>query len=336
MLIKFFYNVDEERIREVLNSIRARFNLELMPLRGEYEFINDCNDMDIIGKISEIDGVAEVREFSNMCYPLASREYKSDDTIIDVDGVEIGGKKLVVMAGPCSIDTDDNAYECAEKVQLAGASVFRAGAFKPRTCPYSFQGVGSGGLDLLCDIGTTYQMPVISEIVSVNDLDKFVDDVDIIQVGARNMQNYELLKALGEINKPIMIKRGFGNTIEELLMSAEYILAGGNPDVILCERGIRVAENGSRSTLDLSAVVLLKSMTHLPVLVDPSHGTGSAELVAPLSRASVAVGADGLIIEVHPHKEMALSDREQALTPCEFYDLMTSLERVAKAVDREI
>ena len=255
----------------------------------------------------------------------SARGARPEGTRVRVGNVEIGGSEIVVAAGPCSVETEAQVQEAARAVAAAGARLLRGGAFKPRTSPYAFQGLGEEGLRLLAEAGADTGLPVVTEVMTAEDVPLVARYADALQVGARNAQNFALLKALGRAGKPVLLKRGFATTVDELLMSAEYVLAHGNPDVILCERGIRTFETCTRNTLDLNAVVVLKQLTHLPVLVDPSHGTGRRELVAPLSKAALAVGADGLIIEVHPRPEEALSDGPQSLTPDLFGRLMRDL-----------
>jgi len=248
----------------------------------------------------------------------------------------IGGEQLIVIAGPCAIETEELLKETAFKVRGAGADMLRGGAFKPRTSPYSFQGLGVVGLETLARVGEAMNMPVITEVMDSDDIPAVAEYADILQVGARNMHNFSLLKKLGRTNKPVLLKRGMAATVEEWLLAAEYILAGGNSQVVLCERGSRSAEKWTRNTLDLSAVALAKELTHLPVIVDPSHGTGVRSLVMPMAKAAIAAGADGIIIEVHPHPEKALSDGDQSLTPRQFSILMREIEPVAKAMGRRI
>ena len=252
-------------------------------------------------------------------YKKANRKYKAEDTIINIGDIHFGEGNFHVFSGPCSVESKEQITEVANRVKAAGATVLRGGAFKPRTSPYSFQGLQAEGLELLKKAKAQTGLPIVTEIMSIGHIPLFEEEgVDIIQVGARNMQNFELLKALGKINKPILLKRGLSNTIEELLMSAEYIMAGGNDQVILCERGIRTYETYTRNTLDISAIPILKKLSHLPVVVDPSHASGIAWLVEPLAMAAVAAGADGLIIEVHNNPAKALSDGAQSLTPDQF------------------
>jgi 3-deoxy-7-phosphoheptulonate synthase len=269
-------------------------------------------------------------------FKLASREFHPQDTVVKVNGVSIGGRQVVVMAGPCAVESCEQLLETARVVKEAGGRVLRGGAFKPRTSPYSFQGLGEEGLRLLAQARDETGLPVVTEVIDPQMVPLVTTYADILQVGARNMHNYALLHAIGEAQRPVLLKRGMMSTIEELLMAAEYILSHGNERVILCERGIRTFEHYTRNTLDISAVPLLKQLCHLPVIVDPSHGTGKWELVEPVSRAAVAAGADGLIIEVHPHPEVALSDGVQSLKPARFAALMESLRPVAEAVGRTL
>ncbi|MDD3225384.1 MAG: 3-deoxy-7-phosphoheptulonate synthase [Clostridium sp.] len=263
-------------------------------------------------------------------YKKANRLFHPQDTIIDICGRKIGGGNLAVIAGPCSVESEDQIVSIAKDVKEAGASFLRGGAFKPRTSPYSFQGLKEEGLELLKIAREKTGLPIVTEIMSADKIDEFVEDVDVIQVGARNMQNFELLKELGKIDKPILLKRGMSGTIKELLMSAEYIMAGGNEKVILCERGIRTFENYTRNTLDLSAIPAIKRESHLPIIIDPSHAAGMWWMVEPLAKAAVAAGADGLIIEVHNDPANALCDGQQSIKPEKFRNLMKSLKEIEK------
>ncbi|MCL6452980.1 MAG: 3-deoxy-7-phosphoheptulonate synthase [Alicyclobacillus sp.] len=265
-------------------------------------------------------------------YPLASREEHPEDSIVRVGHVLIGGDQPVLMAGPCSVETREGLIDIALAVKSAGADILRGGAFKPRSSPYSFQGLGEEGLRYLAEARSITGMPVISEVMEPDAVALVAEYVDILQIGARNMQNFPLLKAVGKTNRPVMLKRGFSNTVEEWLMSAEYILAGGNPNVILCERGIRTFETSTRNTLDLNAVPVAQELTHLPVVVDPSHGTGYARYVLPMARAGIAAGASGLIVEVHPEPEKAVSDGQQSLTLDAFAEMVTQVRQVWTAV----
>ncbi len=269
-------------------------------------------------------------------YKLASREFHPDDTVIDINGIQIGGDNFVVIAGPCSVESRDQLLECAEIVKKYGAVLLRGGAFKPRSSPYSFQGLEELGLKILAEARDRYDLPIVTEIMNPRDIDMVADYADILQVGARNVQNFSLLKELGKIKKPILLKRGLMTTIEEWLMSAEYIMAGGNEQVILCERGIRTFETASRNTLDISAVPILKEKTHLPIIVDPSHAVGYWQYVSALTKAAVAVGADGIMVEVHPRPEEALSDGGQSLKPQKFDQMMRELRPFVDAAGKRM
>src|SRR3984957_12632457 len=269
-------------------------------------------------------------------FKLSSREVRPEGSIVKVGGMEIGGKRIAVIAGPCAIESEQQVEAAADAVKAAGAHALRGGAFKPRTSPYSFQGMEDEGLVLLEHAGRHVGLPVVTEIMDPHDIDLVAEHADMLQVGARNAQNFSLLRRLAKVKKPVLLKRGMSTRLEEFLMAAEYILSAGNPNVILCERGIRTFETATRNTLDLTAVPLLKQWTHLPVVVDPSHGTGIWSLVMPMALAAVAAGADGLLIEVHPSPETALSDGPQQLRPERFAELMTALKAVAEAVGRTL
>ncbi|OGL09900.1 MAG: 3-deoxy-7-phosphoheptulonate synthase [Candidatus Rokubacteria bacterium RIFCSPLOWO2_12_FULL_71_22] len=269
-------------------------------------------------------------------YKLASREVRHDPTEVRVGDVTIGGKTIVVMAGPCSVESRSQLLETAERVKAAGAHVLRGGAFKPRTSPYAFQGLEEEGLKLLAEARRESGLPVVTEVMTVDKVDAVAEHADILQIGARNIQNFPLLRRVGEAGKPVLLKRGMATSIQEWLLSAEYVLSRGNPNVILCERGIRTFETTTRFTLDLNAVPVVKRLSHLPIVVDPSHGTGHWEYVEAMAMAGVAAGADGLIIEVHPRPEEALSDGPQSLKPERFVALMARVRRVAQALDREL
>jgi 3-deoxy-7-phosphoheptulonate synthase len=279
-------------------------------------------------------GVAEVIPVSAP-YKLVSREAKKENTVVSVGGVPVGGKHLAVVAGPCAVESEAQAMETAHIVRSAGAVLYRGGAFKPRTSPYSFQGMGEQGLKILAKVRRETGLPVVTEVLDTETAELVAEHADCLQVGARNMQNFSLLRRLGRLGKPVLLKRGMSATIEELLLCAEYLLAEGNYQVILCERGVRTFADHTRNTLDLSAVPYVQRISHLPILVDPSHGTGKRQKVIPLSRAAVAVGADGLLIEVHPHPEQALSDGPQALLPDMFVELMRQVRQLAPVVGRE-
>jgi 3-deoxy-7-phosphoheptulonate synthase len=265
-------------------------------------------------------------------YKLAGREFKENDTVIQVGEVRIGGPEFTVIAGPCSVESEEQMMECGYVAKKAGAKILRGGAFKPRTSPYSFQGMEEEGLKLLKKVGERTGMPVVTEVMNTTDVDMIEEYSDILQIGARNVQNFALLKRVGQCRKPVLLKRGLMTTIEELLMSAEYILSSGNGQVILCERGIRTFETATRNTLDISAVPVLKELTHLPVIIDPSHAAGHAKYIIPLTRAAVAVGADGVIVEIHPEPEKAVCDGPQSLRPEQFYRLMDEVNILEAAM----
>lgn len=285
-------------------------------------------------RIATLKGVREVIHVTKP-YKLVSREFFQEDTIVDIDGVKVGGKEFVVMAGPCSVETEDQCFSIAEKVVAAGAKVFRGGAFKPRTSPYSFQGLGETGLKILAKVRDKFGLKIVTEAVDTETVPMVADYTDIIQIGARNMQNFSLLRKVGRLRQPVLLKRGQAATLDELLMAAEYIVSEGNRQVILCERGVRTFADHTRNTMDLSAIPFIKRNSHLPIIADPSHGTGRREKVIPLSRASIAVGADGLIVEVHHQPEKALSDGAQSISPEMFEELMSEMRRLAPVIDKE-
>ena len=269
-------------------------------------------------------------------YKLVSREFKEEDTIVNVDGIKIGGKKLITIAGPCAVENEEQLIETAKAVKESGADMLRGGAFKPRTSPYSFQGLGKKGLELLKKAKELTKLPIVTEVLDTSDIPLVAKYADILQVGSRNMQNFRLLKELGKIDKPVLLKRGMSSTLEEFLMSAEYILSEGNPNVILCERGIRTFETATRNTFDINIVPLLKEITHLPVIVDPSHATGMRKLVPPMAKAGIVSGADGIIVEVHYNPEFAKSDGQQSLTLDQFSNLMKDIKPLARYMKRSI
>ncbi|HTW63813.1 MAG TPA: 3-deoxy-7-phosphoheptulonate synthase [Bryobacteraceae bacterium] len=296
-----------------------------------------------VGPVGDVDPIEfEVMPGVKEChrivspYKLASRHFKPGGTRVKIGDVEIGGDQVIVMAGPCSVENREQISQVAESVACSGAKILRGGAFKPRTSPYSFQGMGEEGLKLLREAADRYKLLLVSEVMDQTQIPLITDYVDILQVGARNMQNYNLLRELGALRKPVLLKRGISATIEELLLSAEYILAGGNYDVILCERGIRTFENSTRNTMDISAIPVVKALSHLPIVADPSHGTGRRDKVLPMARAAVAAGADGLLVEVHNDPDHALSDGAQSLFPAQFAELMNQLRIIAPAVGRTV
>ena len=314
---------------------KLKVNFESMGLQVHFSkgmnttllgLVGDTTSVDI-GKIASLDIVEEVKRIQEP-YKKANRKFHPEDSVVDVNGVKIGGGSFQVIAGPCSVETPEQICLVAEEVKKAGAGLLRGGAFKPRTSPYSFQGLHGEGIKLLLEAKKQTGLPIVTEIMNYDDIDLF-EEVDVIQVGARNMQNFELLKQLGKLNKPILLKRGLANTIEEWLMSAEYIMAGGNENVILCERGIRTFETKTRNTLDLSAVPMIKKLSHLPVIIDPSHATGLPWMVEPMTLAAIAAGADGVMIEVHNDPPKALCDGAQSLRPDQFAELMQKVKKLS-------
>lgn len=295
--------------------------------------IGDTSKIDI-EDVEAIDIVEKVQRVSEP-YKLVNRKFHEKDTVIDVNDVKIGGGHFAVMAGPCSIESEEQIVSCAKAVKAAGATFLRGGAFKPRTSPYAFRGLKAKGLELLLTAKKETGLPVVTELMSLEHLDLF-NDVDIIQIGARNMQNFEMLAEIGKCKKPILLKRGLANTIEEWLMSAEYIMSGGNENVILCERGIRTFETATRNTFDVSAIPVLHHLTHLPVIADPSHASGKSALIKPLAKSAAAAGADGLMIEVHPNPSQALCDGAQSLTPDAFSDVMADVRKICELENKII
>ena len=337
MIIVMSPSATKENLEKVIKKVESA---------GLRTHISEGEEVTIVGVIGDqkkianlemnmMEGVEKTVRITEK-YKLVSRNFHPEDTIVDVDGVKVGGKQIVVMAGPCSVESIEQLREAAKAVKAGGAQFLRGGAFKPRTSPYDFQGLAEDGLKMLRQVADEEGLKVVTEIVDKDDLELVGKYADLYQVGARNMQNFQLLKALGKANKPVMLKRGLAATISEWLNAAEYIMAGGNEQVILCERGIRTYETFTRNTLDLSAVVAVKELSHLPIIVDPSHGTGRWQMVKPMARAAVAAGCDGLIIEVHPHPEVALSDGDQSLTPKNFNLLMSELGRIAEVMERTV
>jgi 3-deoxy-7-phosphoheptulonate synthase len=327
----------QEQIENVI-AVIERQNLSSHMIQGvEQTVIGAVGDSHSIGKeVFEIlPGVAGVTRISQP-YKLASRQFHPTDSVFPLDGFSVGGKEIAIIAGPCSVESRSQVLETAQAIREAGANALRGGVFKPRTSPYVFQGLGEEGLEYLAEARELTGMPVVAEVMSIAQVELMVKYVDVLQVGARNMQNFSLLRAIGETRVPILLKRGMSATIEELLMASEYILAGGNPRVMLCERGIRTFETATRNTTDINAIPVLKSLTHLPVILDPSHSTGMSEYVASVAKAGVAAGADGLIIEVHNDPANALSDGRQSLTPEKFAILVKQVKLVAEAVERNL
>lgn len=335
MLIVMQPNAGEEKIQKVIDFIKQKgFDAHIS--KGADHTVIGAVGRKVIDKrdVELLDGVKEVIRISSP-YKLVSRVFKPADTIIDVKGVKFGGDHIGMIAGPCTVETYEQMDETAKKLSSYGVRVLRGGAFKPRTSPYAFQGLGEEGLKILREVADKYNMVVTSEVMEVAQIPIFLKYVDILQVGARNMQNFSLLKSLGEVRKPILLKRGLSATIEEWLMSAEYIMAGGNREVILCERGIRTFEHITRNTLDISAIPVVQKISHLPVIVDPSHATGLRDKVAPMSKASIAAGANGLIIEVHNLPETAVCDGAQSLYPEQFKELYDELKALAIVLKKE-
>lgn len=338
MIVVLKNQTSKEQVDKLCKWLSDKYIVSTNPIFGaETSIIGLVGDTSSINmeEIEFLDSVERVMKVQEP-FKRSNRKFHPDDTIIKIDDLEIGGKKIAIIAGPCAVESEQQIVTIAESVKDSGAQFLRGGAFKPRTSPYSFQGLKAIGLGYLKKAQAKTNMPIVSEITNPYNLELFVENVDIIQVGARNMQNYELLKELGNIRKPILLKRGFSSTIEELLMSAEYIMSGGNNKVILCERGIRTFEKSMRNTLDISAVPYLKRITHLPVVVDPSHASGINWMVEPLAKAAISCGADGVIIEVHNDPQHAMSDGPQSLTPDEFRSVMKRLRPVAQAIGREI
>ena len=334
MIVVMDKNYTSDNIDHVVKFIKDK-NLEVNISKGK----NDCvigilgniaqNDLEEIKALAGVSNILKVNE----PYKKVNRLFHPEDTIIDINGNKIGGKHLGIIAGPCAVESEEQIVEIARRVKNSGANFLRGGAFKPRTSPYSFQGLELDGLKLMQIAKQETGLPIVSELMSISYLDEFVDTVDVIQIGARNMQNYDLLKQVGKTNKPVILKRGLSSTIEEWLLSAEHIMAGGNENVILCERGIRTFETYTRNTLDLSAVPVVKKHSHLPIIVDPSHSTGSREYVESMAKAAVVAGCDGLMIEVHNNPEKALSDGQQSITPDQFDRLMKKIKILSSLED---
>ena len=336
MLIIMQPLADEKSVNKVIEFIEKKgFSAHVS--KGETHTVIGAVGNNVIDPrdIELLDGVSEVIKITTD-YKLTSRTFKESDTIIEVNGVKFGGDNVGMIAGPCSVESYEQVEKTAQQLAEKNIKILRGGAFKPRTSPYAFQGLGEEGLKILRSVADNFGMAITSEIIDLSQIDMFKKYVDIFQVGARNMYNYNLLKELGKIDKPILLKRGMSARIVELLLSAEYILSGGNRQVILCERGIRTFEKITRNTLDLSAIPVIKKLSHLPIIVDPSHGTGLRDKVAPMAKASVAAGCDGLIIEVHYDPDTALCDGAQSLTPTEFGNLYDDLSKIAPIVNKKI
>ena len=338
MIITMKKDAPKEEIDRIIQSIENK-GLNVNMISGtNYNVFGVVGDTTILDA-KQIEANKHVENVVRVAAPYkkVNRLFHPEDSIIDVAGIKVGGKEnIVVIGGPCSVEGQEQITEIAKEVKAAGGVMLRGGAYKPRTSPYAFQGMGSEGIKCMVNARKATGLPIVSEIMSIDKIDEFVENVDLIQVGARNMQNFDLLKALGKINKPILLKRGLSNTIEEWLMSAEYIMAGGNENVILCERGMRTFEKYTRNTLDLSVVPIVKKKSHLPIIIDPSHATGDWELVESMSLAAIAAGADGLIIEVHNCPECAWSDGMQSLKPERFAEVIRKGRAIAQVIGRDI
>lgn len=338
MIIVLRPDATEAQVNHIIDKVKALGLTPHVSKGSERTIIGVIGPEDVL-RVTPLEVFPGVENVIPVLSPfrLVSREFKKEDSVIDLGkGVKIGGKEVIVMAGPCTIESIDSLFEIAREVKKSGAKVLRGGAFKPRTSPYSFQGLGKAGLAMLKEVGNELGLVTVSEVMDARDVGLVADYVDILQIGCRNMQNFNLLKEVGLTKKTVLLKRGMSSTVKELLMSAEYILSGGNFNVILCERGIRTFEESTRNTLDISAVPVVKQLSHLPIIVDPSHAAGKWGLVPALCKAAVACGADGLIIEVHTHPEDAASDGAQSLIPANFSNLVQELKILAKAIGREI
>jgi 3-deoxy-7-phosphoheptulonate synthase len=337
MIIVLKKDITQETIDHVVEKIKSAGLAVHISKGKERTIIGAIGDESLLVSVGleALPGVESVMPIMKP-YKLVSREFRKESSVIDIGGVKIGDTEIQVIAGPCSVESRDSLVDCARQVKAAGARILRGGAFKPRTSPYDFQGLGTDGLKLLAEAKKETGLPIISELMDPRDTELMCEYVDIIQIGARNMQNFRLLMEVGKAGKPVLLKRGLSATLKEFLMSAEYIASQGNSQIILCERGIRTFETATRNTLDLSAVPVLKEETHLPIFIDPSHSAGRWNLVAPLAKAAIAVGADGLMIEVHTDPENALCDGAQSLKPSKFTRLMDEMRKVAAAVGRTL
>lgn len=338
MIITLKKNAPEREVKKIQTELESQ-NLHVHLILGE-----DFNVFGLVGDTAKVDErkilanewVQNVQRVSAP-YKLANRMFHPEDSIVEVAGIPIGGNSpIVVIGGPCAIEGDEQVCRIAKEVKEAGGCMLRGGAYKPRTSPYAFQGLGYEGIVDMVHARSETKMPIVSELMSIDKVDEFNENVDLVQIGARNMQNFDLLKAVGKINKPVLLKRGMSATIEDWIMSAEYIMANGNPNVIFCERGIRTFEKYTRNTLDLAVVPIIKEKTHLPIIIDPSHATGDWKYVEAVSLAAVAAGADGLMIEVHDHPDEAWSDGAQSLKPNKFAQVVSKVRNIAKAVGREV
>lgn len=337
MIIVLKPKTTEENVKRVEDMVRAK-GLEVHTVVGEDLTIIGCigDTVKVDARLFEVDKSVEKVMHVQEPYKLANRAFHPEDTIVDVSGVKVGGNHMAMIAGPCSVESEEQVIEIAKAAKASGANILRGGAFKPRTSPYSFQGMGLEGLEILCKAREVTGLPICTELMSAEYLDIFDEKVDLIQIGARNMQNFDLLKKLGQTKRPILLKRGLNATFEEWVMSAEYIMAAGNPNVIFCERGIRTFETYTRNTLDLQAIPVMKRRSHLPIIVDPSHAGGKWWLVEPMAKAAVACGADGLMIEVHNNPECALCDGGQSLKPEKYDRMMKEITGILQVLGKEI
>ncbi|CAG0979090.1 MAG: 3-deoxy-7-phosphoheptulonate synthase [Candidatus Methanoperedens sp.] len=329
MILKFNKDCTQNKIETVISKL-IKENIEHYLINFKDRKIIVCNT-DVLNLPAYVES-----NVIDTPYKLASKEFQNEKTVVNIDGIKFGGKKIIILAGPCAVENKEDLIKTARFIKSAGGHILRGGAFKPRTSPYSFRGLKEEGLKILAEARDETGLKIVTEVMTPNDVELVGEYADILQIGARNMQNYQLLDEVGKYGKPVLLKRGMSSTVTEWLLSAEYILSQGNPDIILCERGIRTFETSLRNTLDLSVIPLLNELTHLPVIVDPSHATGKRTLIIPMSKASIAAGADGLMVEVHPSPENALSDGAQSLTFPLFGNLMKELKLVAEAVGKEV
>lgn len=337
MIIVLKPHTTKDDVSRVENMVKKR-GLDTHIVQGKEMTVIGCigDTAKVDSKLFEIDSAVDKVMHVQEPYKLANRAFHPEDSIINVSGVKVGGDNLAMIAGPCSVESYEQVLEIARAAKASGANLLRGGAFKPRTSPYSFQGLGLEGLDILTAVKEETGLPIVTELMSDKYLDVFNEKVDLIQIGARNMQNFDLLKELGQLDRPILLKRGLNATYEEWIMSAEYIMANGNPNVILCERGIRTFETYTRNTLDLQAIPVIKKLTHLPIIIDPSHAGGKWWLVEPMAKASIAAGCDGLMIEVHNNPEKALCDGPQSLRPEKYEELLKQINKIADVVGKKV
>lgn len=337
MIITLKKTADEKEVQSLIQELEEK-GLKINKIVGEnydvFGLVGDTAKLD--DRLIKANPIVYNVQRVAQPYKLANRMFHPEDTVVDVNGIPVGGRKIIVMAGPCAVESEEQIERIAGEVLEAGADMLRGGAYKPRTSPYSFQGMGTAGIEALAKARSKTGLPVVTELMSADKLDEFVENVDVIQIGARNMQNFDLLKAVGKTNKPVLLKRGLANTIEEWIMAAEYIMSEGNPNVILCERGVRTFETATRNTLDLAVIPIIKEKTHLPIVIDPSHATGDWKLVESASLAAIAAGADGLIIEVHDDPTHAASDGAQSLKPDKFAELVKKGRAIAQVIGRDL